>query len=96
MRYRRPARFVTRLLAQARPTRVPARRLIDPPGAREPGIVATNGPPRVEAGASVAEHSAAELRPLAMPGLAVIRMTRMIGSDRDSPLPARADHGIAG
>ena len=31
------------------------------------------------------EHSAAELRPLAMPGLAVIRIGRVIGSGRGSP-----------
>ena len=49
--------------------------------ARELEIVATNSA-QSEAGASVTEHSTAELRPLAMPGLAVIRMARMIGSDR--------------
>jgi len=34
----------------------------------------------------VTEHSAAELRPLAMPGLAVIRIGRVIGSGRGSLL----------
>ena len=36
------------------------------------------------------EHSAAELRPLAMPGLAVIRIGRVIGSGRGSRADSRA------
>jgi hypothetical protein len=74
----------THLLVEAGARFVPLSvTLLDPQVAGALRIVATDSP-QSEAGASVTEHSAAGLRPLAMPGLAVIRMAWMIGSDREN------------